>query len=179
MPHVCPWWLAYTFDNALRRWLHPPEAVLGPYLGEGDTALDVGCGMGHFSIGMARLAGDTGKVTAVDLQQPMLDVLMGRARKAGVAHRIATYCCERDDIGTHEPADFALSFYMAHETPSVENLMRQLRPAVREGGRLLVVEPKLHVSASAFEATHQAARAAGFRRIESPRIRFSHAMLLG
>ena len=30
--HICPWWLAYTFDNALRRLIHPPQKVLAPYV---------------------------------------------------------------------------------------------------------------------------------------------------
>ena len=103
---------------------------------------------------------------------------MKRAAKAGLAHRIGTHCCEADHIGVHEPADFVLAFYMAHETPDIAQLMHQLRAAVRDGGRLLVAEPKLHVTASAFEGTYQAARKAGFRRVESPRVPFSHAMVL-
>ena len=50
--------------------------------------LDVGCGMGLFSLAMAKLVGDQGQVIAVDLQQKMLDVLRRRAEKAGVADRI-------------------------------------------------------------------------------------------
>ena len=57
---VCPWWLAYTFDNRLRRLLYKPEMVLKPYVNPGMTLLDLGCGMGFFSIAMASLAGDTG-----------------------------------------------------------------------------------------------------------------------
>ena len=33
--HVCPWWLAYTFDNPLRRLVHNPEKMLGKYIKEG------------------------------------------------------------------------------------------------------------------------------------------------
>ena len=51
----------------------------------GRDVVDVGCGMGHFSIGMARLVGDKGKVVAIDMQQKMLDVTLKRASRAGVA----------------------------------------------------------------------------------------------
>jgi len=27
---ICPWWLAYTFDNPLRRFLHDPATLLSP-----------------------------------------------------------------------------------------------------------------------------------------------------
>ena len=72
-PHVCPWWLCYSFDNPLRRLIHNPQRILSPYIKQGMTVLDAGCGMGYFSIGMAKMVGDSGKVIAVDLQQKMLD----------------------------------------------------------------------------------------------------------
>lgn len=92
--HVCPWWLAYTFDNPLRSIFHKPERIFIPYLNEGMTAIDIGCGMGYFSIGMAKIVGKTGKIISVDLQQKMLDILIKRAKKAGVANRITTFLCD-------------------------------------------------------------------------------------
>lgn len=53
MPHVCPWWGGYCIDNRLRRLLHAPEKIVGPYVKPGMTVMDVGCGMGLFSIAMA------------------------------------------------------------------------------------------------------------------------------
>jgi len=50
--HICPWWFAYTFDNPFRRFFHNPEKMLGSYVSRGMTVLDVGCGMGFFSIGL-------------------------------------------------------------------------------------------------------------------------------
>jgi len=58
--HVCPWWLAYSFDNPIRNLIHPTRSVLGQHIHEGMTVVDVGCGMGHFSIGMDRLVGHDG-----------------------------------------------------------------------------------------------------------------------
>ena len=81
--HVCPWWLGYFIDNPLRRLIHNPEKIVGPYVKPGMTVMDVGCGMGLFSIGMARMVGDGGLVIAVDLQQKMLDGLQKRAKRAG------------------------------------------------------------------------------------------------
>jgi 2-polyprenyl-3-methyl-5-hydroxy-6-metoxy-1,4-benzoquinol methylase len=67
--HVCPWWLAYTFDNPIRKLFHKPQKMLSLYVKEGMSVMDVGCGMGFFSIGMARMVGDNGNVIAVDLQK--------------------------------------------------------------------------------------------------------------
>lgn len=63
---VCPWWAAYFFDNPLRRLMHPAARILGPYVKEGMTALDLGCGFGHYSLGMARMTGKTGLPLTLD-----------------------------------------------------------------------------------------------------------------
>jgi len=175
--HVCPWWLAYTFDNALRRLIYKPEAILAPYLKPGMAALDLGCGMGFFSIGMATLVEDSGHVIAVDLQQKMLDVLMKRAARAGVAHRIHSHCCTSGSIGTHAPVDFALACYMVHEVPDRKRFLEQVRACLKPEGRFLIMEPKFHVTRQAFAVTLDTAGAAGLSLVDSPRIAVSHAAL--
>ncbi len=57
MPHVCPWWGGYFLDNRFRRLLHKPHMILAPYVREGMTVMDFGCGMGLFSIAMAKMVG--------------------------------------------------------------------------------------------------------------------------
>jgi hypothetical protein len=46
--HVCPWWLCFTFDNAIRKIIHDPVKILSPYVHKGNTAIDIGSGMGCF-----------------------------------------------------------------------------------------------------------------------------------
>lgn len=176
--HVCPWWLAYTFDNPLRALFHKPEKILRPYLGPGMTAIDLGCGMGYFSIGMAKMVGDHGKIIAVDLQPQMLDTLNKRAIKAGVGHRITTFLCDEKNIGLHEKVDFALCFWMTHETPDEFNFLQQVQALLKRSGTLLVVEPKIHVTASQFKKTIARAQQAGFKLLHWPTIAFSHAAAL-
>lgn len=176
--HVCPWWLAYTFDNPLRRLFHKPKEMFSPYLREGMTAIDLGCGMGYFSIGMARIVGETGKIISVDLQQRMLDTLRKRAEKAGVASRITTLLCDENSIGTHDAVDFALAFWMVHETPDAFNFLKQVRAVLKPSGKLLLAEPKGHVTINEFKKTLSIAQELGFKPIDSPVISLSHAAVL-
>ena len=177
MSHICPWWFAYTFDHSLRRWVHKPEKLLQPYLEDGMTAIDIGCGMGFFSIGMAGLVGEQGSVIAVDLQQEMLDVLRKRAEKAGMLPRIRCHRCENDDIGLKERVDFALTFWMVHEVPDAQRLLGQIHAILEPTGRYLLVEPKIHCSRDRFRETVAAANRAGLSLIEYPAVRLSYAAL--
>ena len=177
-PHVCPWWLAYTFDNPFRWLFHSPEKIFASYLKKGMTVVDLGCGMGFFSIGMARMVGDMGKVISVDIQQKMLDILRKRALKAGMGHRIHTHCAAPDDIGLTRYTgriDLALSFWMVHETPHIENFVTEIFSLVKPGGKYLLVEPKGHVSPALFQRITAAAVRSGFHVLNHPRIALSHA----
>ncbi len=176
---ICTWWIAYTFDNPVRRLIHKPQKVLGNYVKEGMTVMDLGCGMGHFSIGMAGLVGPTGKVIAVDLQQKMLDVMERRAQRTGLADRIFPHLCRADDIGIEEPVDFILAFWMVHELPDREKFFKQLKAVLTAEGKILIAEPKMHVTAEAFERTLDIAQSCGLQCIERPDIRFSRTALLG
>lgn len=177
-PHVCPWWFAYTFDNPLRTIFHKPEQILGPYLRPGMTVLDMGCGMGYFSIGMARLTGPGGRVLALDLQEKMLAAVRRRASRAGLAPRIETRLCKGNTLPLDEPLDFALAFWMLHEVPDRIEMLARIRTALRPEGRLLLTEPILHVSKSAFERTIEEAAQAGLNLLSRPSVAFSRAALL-
>ncbi|MCD4717331.1 MAG: class I SAM-dependent methyltransferase, partial [Desulfobacterales bacterium] len=177
MAHLCPWWLAYTFDNRLRRLIHIPEKVLSPYIRPGMTVMDVGCGMGHFSLGMAGLVGDDGMVISVDLQEEMLEVVQRRAEKAGVDNRIRTYRCTNERIGDHKNVNFALAFWMVNEVQEPNLFFEQIRCCLTNKGMLLVAEPKFHVSAKHFKELTNGAENARLRLCEEPLVRFSRAAL--
>ncbi|MFA5055827.1 MAG: class I SAM-dependent methyltransferase [Dehalococcoidia bacterium] len=175
---LCPWWFAYTFDNPVRRLLHSPEKVLGTYVKEGMTVVDIGCGIGHFSIGMARLVGPKGRVISIDLQQKMLDRVKERAVRANVDDRISLRLCIAGDIGVAEPVDFVLTFWMAHEVPDVEAMFGQIHAILKGGGRWLLAEPRLHTSLDRFEDIVSSAVDCGFTVVEKPSVVMSYAAVL-
>lgn len=176
---VCPWWLAYSFDNPLRRMLHDPERLLGPFVGRGATVLDVGCGMGFFSLGLARLVGEEGLVIAADLQPEMLAKTEARARRAGLAGRLQLHRCAPTELGlAGRQVDFILAFWMAHEVPDESGFFRQLSAILRPGGRVLVAEPRIHVPGRRFAETVSRASAAGLRPCGAPRVALSRSVLL-
>ena len=174
---ICPWWLASALDNPIRRLIHNPEKILGGCIESGQTVLDVGCGSGTFTIAMAKMVGETGKVIAVDVQDEMLQIVRKKAAKERLESRIITHKIKPDRIGISDKVDFALAFYMVHEVPDVEAFLKEIATMLKPNGRLLIVEPKLHVSASLFEKTLEAARLAGFKPTSELKVRFSRSKL--
>jgi ubiquinone/menaquinone biosynthesis C-methylase UbiE len=174
---VCPWWFAYTFDNPLRRWLHNPRKILDPYVAAGDTAIDIGCGMGPFTVELARLVGPDGRVIAVDLQDKMLQRVESRVTKAGLADRVELQRCQPDSLGLTEKADFVLAFWMAHEVPDARSFFDQIAALLKDGGRFLLAEPKGHVGREDFACEVEAAQAAGLSPLARPKIALSRSAL--
>ena len=175
--HVCPWWCAYLFDHPLRRLIHKPERILGGLVQSGQTVLDIGCGMGFFSLGMARLVGEEGRVISVDLQKKMLDALERRAKRAGLSSRIQLHQCQTDRIGLSEQVDFALSFWMVHEVPEKKAFLTEVLSLLKPGAHYLLVEPRMHVAASAFQRAVKMACATGMKPCSEPSIRLSRSVL--
>ncbi len=175
---VCPWWLCFTFDNPLRRLVQNPSAILAPHVHPGDTALDIGPGMGFFTIPLARLVGPSGHVTAIDVQPEMLSALAQRAARAGVSERIYRFLATGDSLGEHDPADFILAFWMLHEVPDQRRFLGQVRALLKPRGRFMLVEPIVHVSSRRFARTLQTAREVGFSVVEHRGILISRGALL-
>lgn len=176
--HVCPWWLAYSFDNPIRAFFHKPETILAPYLQSGMTVADIGCGFGYFTIGLARILAGSGQVIGVDLQPEMLEKAKKRAKKAGCTNHITFRQCHANDIAITEPLDFALAFWMAHETPDIRSFLTQIHACLKPSGLFLITEPTFHVSAEHFDREVQIAEEVGLTLKDYPNVKFSRSALL-
>ena len=178
---VCPWWLGYFLASPLRRWLEDPGKILGPYVQEGMTVLEPGPGMGFFTTELARKVGPNGRVVAVDLQPRMLDGLRDRLQKAGLADRVDARLASADSLGIGNiavQADFILAYAVVHEMPSSRAFFDQAAAAAKPGARLLLVEPKGHVTPEEFEGELQDAAKAGFVLSTRPNLPRGRAALL-
>ena len=176
---VCPVERAGGLDNSIRKFLQNPRRILRDYVKEGMTVLDVGCGPGVFTVEMANMVGDSGKVIAADLQEGMLQKLANKIKGTGLEKRIKLHKCESDKIGISDSVDFVLAFYMIHEVPDHGGFFEEIRGLLKPDGRLLVVEPKFHVSKIAFAEMIRLTEKLGFKVIEMPGVFFSRTVTLG
>lgn len=163
---VCPAELGGMLDNRMRRLLHPGRKLLSSYVCVGDLILDLGCGPGSFTDALAALTGESGSVVAVDLQQAMLDSMMSKMKAKGVAGWVTPHLCDQESLRLEDyesKADFALAFWMVHETPDVEAFLKQVYNALRPGGRLLCCEPAFHVSSRKYREMIELGCSLGFK----------------
>jgi ubiquinone/menaquinone biosynthesis C-methylase UbiE len=177
---VCPVWVGYLLASPLRRLFENPEKMFDPYIQEGMNVLDIGCAMGFFSLPFARMVGSNGKVICVDVQEGMIRSLKKRAQKAELSDRIETRLCQPDSLGIadlRENIDFAVALAVVHEVPDVPGFFSETHETIKPAGKLLVAEPKGHVSEEEFDATVAHAEQNGFEAIETPRIGRYRAIL--
>jgi len=175
---ICPVEKAGVLDNRFRRWLQDPQKILSPYIKEGMTVLDVGCGPGFFSVEMAKIVGKSGRVIASDLQEGMLQKLREKIQGTELEERIILHKCEKNKSGLSENVDFVLAFYVVHEISNQEEFFNDINKILKQNGLFFVVEPSFHVSKRAFEETVRNAQYAGFTIFEKTKIFFSRTAVL-
>lgn len=145
------------------------------------TVLEVGPGMGYFSLPLARLVGEKGKVICPDVETRMLDRLERRAAKAGVSDRIVPIHAAEESLrieGYEGRADFALAFAVVHEVPDQAGLWAQIHRSLKPGSLVLFSEPTGHVSESAFDDSVEIAKGVGFTTEASVDVRRTRSVLL-
>jgi ubiquinone/menaquinone biosynthesis C-methylase UbiE len=177
---VCPFWVGYLLINPLRKLFESPDKLLKPHITSGMTVLDVGSGMGFFSLPIARMVGAEGKVICVDVQEKMLISLKNRARKAGLSDRIETRICHQSSLGLDDlngEIDFALAFAVVHEVPNITQFFDELFNTLKPTGKLLLAEPKGHVSEKDFNRTISVAQQNRFKIIDKPSITRNRTIL--
>jgi ubiquinone/menaquinone biosynthesis C-methylase UbiE len=170
-PHVVPWWLGPLLASPVRRLLQNPERLVASLVRPGDKVLEVGPGMGFFTLPLARAVGEQGRVVCVDVQPRMLRGLSRRLEKRGLAGRVAVRQCSADGLGVSDlegTMDLVLAIHVVHEMLAPGAALREMARALRSGGRLLLVEPAGHCPERVFQAEIDWAARAGLARIPDP-----------
>ena len=176
--HICPTWGAAGLDNLFRKLVHNPQKILKPFIKEGMTVLDVGCGPGFFSLGMAKMLNGTGKIIAADVQEGMLEKIRKKIKGTSLEQTVELHKSDFENIGVVEKVDFVLAFWMVHEVKNQEKFFEELTSILKPNGLIFIIEPKLHVSKTAFIKMIDKIKESGLTIIESPKVFFSRTIVL-
>ena len=164
-------------SNPLRGLIHNPRSLVKQVIRPGDKVLDLGCGLGFFSVRIAQMLSSQGHVTAVDVQPEMLHKLEVRRDALGLQDRITTHLQPTPDrIGLDGKYDAVLAFYMLHEVGNQKEYIAQIRAFSPPHGLFLFVEPAFVVSSEDFKSEVRLVQQAGFFPVIYPKIALSRAV---
>jgi ubiquinone/menaquinone biosynthesis C-methylase UbiE len=178
---VCPWWMGYLLASPIRKLYQNPKKILEPYIKSGMIVLEIGPGMGFFTLPMARMVGQNGKIVCPDIQEKMLKALTRRALRAGLENRIHTRLASTDSLNIDEfsgQVDFVLAFAVVHEIPNRESLFKQIYQSMKKGAQMLIAEPTGHVTEESFGKMLELTKRLGFVKVSTPKIRGSISVVM-
>lgn len=174
---VCSHKMAGFFDSKIRKIFQNPEKIVGPYIDKGMKVLDLGCGPGFFTIEMAKLVGSNGEVVGADLQKEMLSKVKNKIQGTDLEDIIQLHNTKKDSIGLSGKFDFILVFYMLHEVPNQNKTLKELYDLLNDQGKILIVEPKGHVSKKDFEKSIELMKQY-FNVFIGSKVFYSHSVIL-
>lgn len=121
-----------------RRATIPREEII-PRMGlrSSDTVVDLGAGIGYFSLPMAERAN---RVISIDLEPKMLEILSSRIRTDGIGG-VEPLRAEITAIPISDASvDAVLAAFVYHEIEDRKKLMAEASRVVRSGGSVTVID---------------------------------------
>jgi ubiquinone/menaquinone biosynthesis C-methylase UbiE len=106
----------------------------------GQSICDMGCGNGFYTLKLAHLTGDKGKVFAVDIQQEMLDMLQRRAKSAKLGNIETLLGTETDPKLKENSLDLVLMVDVYHEFSKPGPMLKAIRTSLKPDGRIALAE---------------------------------------
>lgn len=119
---------------------HRNEIVDALQLRPGLEVADVGAGTGLFTMELSRAVGPQGTVYAVDVQDYFLEHIRDRAKKAGRDNVRTVQATQRSTELAPDSIDLALLVDAYHHIEHPRPYLRSLAAALREDGRLVVID---------------------------------------
>lgn len=123
-------------------WQEPERIMDALGIADGAVVADVGAGGGWFTVRLAQRVGPNGLVYAQDIQPRMIESINRRVRRAGLTN-------VQSVIGTPSnpllpgPIDALLMVEVYGQVADPVTLLRNVRPRLKPGGRVGIVEYKL------------------------------------
>ena len=162
-------WSRVFDDPARDAWQKPKEIVGLMSIKPGMTVADIGAGTGYLMPHLAEAVGGKGRVLALDIEPKLVEHMIARAAKAGLA-QVKPKVIQGDDPGLPTAAvDRVVILDTWHHIPERVAYAKKIFEGLKPGGRLVIVDftaespfgpPKAHRLAP--EAIIDTLRQAGF-----------------
>jgi len=140
------------------------------------TVVDMGSGQGGFTVSLAKIVGDQGKVLAVDISDEYLAEFMNRLNKHGVTN-IVTFiqgdAVNLKNVLLNESADVVASYRLLEELKqpkAMAAIVKEMARIIRQGGKVGIIELCTEPKNEAEEAYIRLHRESGDSLFEPPEI---------
>jgi ubiquinone/menaquinone biosynthesis C-methylase UbiE len=118
-----------------------PETALDAIgIRSGMYVADIGAGSGYFTSRLAKRVGQSGKVYAVEVQPEMMAILRRRIVKENLTNVETVLSTESDPRLPRNSVDLILLVDVYHEFSQPQNMLRHMKSALRQDGRLVLLE---------------------------------------
>lgn len=154
----------------------------------GQVVCDMGCGNGFYSLSLAKLVGERGKVLAVDIQPEMLRLLQARAERESIKNIEPILGTAINPNLPDGKVDLILCVDVYHEFSHPEHMLAAMRKALSREGQVVLVEfraedPKVPIKALHKMTKEQVLKELppnGFKLVhEFDRLPWQHMMFFG
>lgn len=106
----------------------------------GMAIADVGAGTGFFTMLFAQQVAPAGKVYAVELSQPFIDLISRRTRAENVSNVVPVLSTHTETRLVPRSVDIVFTADTYHHLEQVGPMLASIKSALKPGGRLIVVD---------------------------------------
>jgi arsenite methyltransferase len=122
---------------------YKPDQVIGAIaIRPGMVIADIGSGGGYYSIRFSEIAGDKGRVYAVDTNKGHLDFISSAASQKGIKNITAILSDGRDIEIPDNSLDFVFMRNVTHHIHERTGYFRRLKRYLKPGSRIAVIDYK-------------------------------------
>ena len=118
----------------------PSKAIAALGIAPGQVVADVGAGSGYYSIRLARVVGERGRVYATDIQPEMLALIKKKIDAERLSNVELVLGAGSDPRLPAGVADLVLMVDVYRELADPQGMLRALKRALKPGGRLVLIE---------------------------------------
>lgn len=129
---------AIRLNHKARR--HVDEILAALAVEPGMTVADIGSGGGYYTFKFSEAVGPQGKVYAVDIDKDFLRFIAGDARRRGIRNIEPLRSGPNGGALPPDSCDLAFCRNSFHHLPSPLAYMRNLRFALKRGGRIAIID---------------------------------------
>mgnify|MGYP001604436677 CR=1 FL=1 len=125
--------------------MNPQKIAAGFFLKKGMEIADFGSGSGYFTILIAKIVGESGLVTAVDIMETALDTVRAKIKSEGLKN-INTVRSNLEILGgsglKDQSQDMVLLANILFESPKKEDIIDESKRVLKPSGQLIVIDWK-------------------------------------